>query len=170
MFDDVSGAQAMAYGLIQFLHSPCGPSYVAAHSAETTEEFQRALVAPLENFLRGASPATRSLVDSQGNVPSGRGRATLPGTMSAKYVCAAIISEAAAFIEEIGFGAQQKIDIFKAASELWTSWLPLKGWGNSRATSWKRYFAAADDDRLAGLRNEVRRHLGISMADVVSRK
>lgn len=169
-FDSVSAAQEMAAGLIDFLRGPGGPGFIAAHASEVSEEFQLQLADLLQKFLGGPYAVRASMLDKKGRMRAGRGKALLRGVMSARYICAAIVSEAAAFVAQHGFEPASKTDLYRAATHLWTSWIGLKGWGNSRLPSWKSYFEAASDDRLAGLRAEVRRHLSIRLAHEIRRK
>lgn len=169
-FVSVSSAQEMAAGLVDFLRGPGGPGFIAAHASEVSEEFQQQLIGSLEKFLAGSRTARASMLDETGRIRAGRGKAVLPGMMSARYTCAAIVSEAAAFVEEYRFAPTSKVNLYRAATHLWTSWIRLNGWGNSRLPSWKSYFEATADDRLAGLRREVRRHLSIRRAHELRRK
>jgi hypothetical protein len=171
LFDSVSSAQRMAIGFIEFLQTPLGPGFVSAHSPEVGEDFQRQLIEPLQQVVRGMHPVAASMLDARGKVRSGRGKAFLPGQMPARYLCAAIVSEAARFLEQNGLAAPPKTNLNNSATYLWTSLLPpLKGWGTNRAPSWNRYFNGAEDPRLAALRREVSRHLSIEMADAIRRK
>src|SRR4051812_42924858 len=91
-----------------------------------------------------ASQALRSpeLVNSDGTVRRGRGRVLLPGTMGAKYVCAAIVAEIRAALQQTGHSVLSKRDSYRAAQELWASFIPPKNWGDP-SNGWKRYFDAA---------------------------
>jgi len=164
LFKSVSSAQRMAIGLIDFLQTPLGPGFVSAHAPEVDEDFQHQLIEPLQKVVRGMNAVPASMLDGRGKVRSGRGKALLPGSMPARYVCAAIISEAAMFLVQKGLSAPSKAKLSKSATHLWTSLLPpLEGWGKSRSPSWIRYFKAAEDPRLSTLRQEVLRYLSIEM-------
>jgi len=141
-----------------------GPGFVAAHAPEIDEDFRLHLIEPLQKIARSMNSVPASMLDARGKIRSGRGKALLPGSMPARYICAAIISEAVRFLEQKGLSAPTKAKLNQSATHLWTSLLPpLKGWGESRSPSWTRYFKAAEDPRLATLRQEVFRHLSIEM-------
>jgi hypothetical protein len=164
LFEAVSSAQRMAIGFIEFLQTPHGPGFVAAHAPEIDEDFRLHLIEPLQKIARSMNSVPASMLDARGKIRSGRGKALLPGSMPARYICAAIISEAVRFLEQKGLSAPTKAKLNQSATHLWTSLLPpLKGWGESRSPSWTRYFKAAEDPRLATLRQEVFRHLSIEM-------
>jgi hypothetical protein len=170
LFKSITSAQRMAIGFIEYLQTPHGPGFVSAHAPEIDEDFQRQLIEPLQKLLQGMNSVPASMLDARGKVRSGRGKALLPGSMPARYICAAIISEAARFLEQKGLSAPAKTKLNKSATHLWMSLLPpLMGWGESRSPSWTRYFKAAEDPRLSALRQEVFRHLSIGI-DHASRR
>jgi hypothetical protein len=171
LFKSVTSAQSMAIGLIEFLQTPLRSSFISAHTTELDEDLLRQQVEPLQEVVRGMQSVRASMLNARGKVRSGRGKALLPSQMAARYTCAAIVSEAAGFLEQKGLAAPSKTKMKNSAGHLWTSLLPpLEGWGRTRSPSWNIYFKGADDPRLSALRREVHRHLSIGMTDSSRRK
>ncbi|MGH6711222.1 MAG: hypothetical protein ACREEK_19895 [Bradyrhizobium sp.] len=169
-FEANAAANRDARRLIEFLQQPFATEFLTAHSPQS-EELKHQFEPLLLQLLVATHKAHKTLLDEHGNVPSGAGRARLPGGLKpARYVCAAIIMEAAEFLAENGFGTPSKAALYDAATELWSSLLDLAGWGNARRYSWKIYFEGAGDDSLISLRHEVRRYLDIEMSLFSRRK
>lgn len=165
----LTSAQQDALRLLDFLQKPLAYDFLAAHS--TDADGLRDQLGPfLSKFVVGSRTAYTSLTDERGKVPPGRGKAQLPGQMRARSVCAAVIAESAVFLAEHGARQVPVVRLYDAATNLWTSLLPLEGWGDQRRESWKSSFKTTDDDRLVCLRMEVRRWLGICRANSIRRE
>lgn len=160
-----ASANADARRLLEFLQKPFATEFLAAHSQQS-EALRHQLEPLLLELLVVTHKAHKAQIDEYGEkVPSGRGKARLPGGLPpARYVCAAIVMETAEFLARNGFGMPPKTALFDAATQLWTSLLELDGWGDGRRNGWKIYFEAAGDDSLIDLRREVRRWLEIEMS------
>lgn len=157
--------------VLKFLQNSFATELLVAHSPES--EALRHQVEPLlQGLLMATHKVHKALTEEHGdNVQAGRGRARLPGCLpAARYVCAAIIVEAADFLTRNGFDTPPKTALYDAATALWTSLLPLNGWGDGRRNGWRIYFKAAGDDSLIDLRREVRRWLEIEMSLFSRRK
>ncbi|MBR1267666.1 hypothetical protein JQ629_09115 [Bradyrhizobium sp. AUGA SZCCT0222] len=163
-FETNAAANHDARRLFEFLQQPFVTDFLTAHSPQS-EGLRHQFEPFLLQILVATHEARKTLLDEHGKVPSGAGRARLPGALPpARYVCAAIIMEAAQFLAENGFSTPSKTALYDAATELWTSLLPLEGWGNTRRFGWKSYFDDNGDDSLIRLRHEVRRQLDIEMS------
>jgi hypothetical protein len=143
------------------LQNPFVRGILVANSDISSETFLDGLVDSQSKLAALAHQALNSpqIVQNDGAVRRGRAKALLPGVMSARYVCAAIIAEITVFLTQMGRPVPSNRNSYRAAQELWTSWIPSKPWGDDPLTAWKRYFKAADDPRLQSIRKRVRRHL-----------
>lgn len=168
-FQTLTSAQQNTLQLLDFLQKPFAFDFLAARSPDA-EGLREQLQPLLSLFVASIRTAYTSLTDEQGKVLPGRGKAQLPGQVKTRSVCAAVITETDAFLGELGFQRVPAVRLYDAATNLWTSLLPLKGWGDKRRDSWKASFKAADDVRLINLRTEVRRWLGICRTNSIRRE
>ncbi|MCK1303788.1 hypothetical protein IVB33_17180 [Bradyrhizobium sp. 24] len=165
----VSSAQSQTLALHDAMRGPLA-GHVALQTPSMTEEFQEQLALDLQRYYNALGTTKKTMTDEKGHLKSGRGKTHLLNTKPARYVCAAIIAEAGAFLTTNRFSAPKKTAMYDSATYLWTSLLPIGGWGSSRQPSWRHYFEAAADPSLDSLRREVHRQLAIRLGDTAWRK
>jgi hypothetical protein len=127
----------------------------------------RKLDAELKEIKRQAEAALLSpyLVTEARQAKAGRARALPPMESSTRALCAAVVLEAWAHFHDGEYPvASNHLRLWAAAGEYWRACggVIKGGWLNGRPSAWAPYFKEASEDSLAGIREELRRHMKLS--------
>lgn len=164
MWESLARGGTLAIELQDILRNSAVTGFLVTNSKLESEEFLKSLATELSKLSGYAAEARKSplLVGKNGKILAGASKPLLPGVMSAKYVCAAIVSEVISFFVERGLPQLSKRRAHAAAEKFWAAWpTKEKGARSDPTKGWTRYFKTADDARLKSLRDEVRLHLRI---------
>jgi hypothetical protein len=146
------------------LQDPELPAFLKADQTGTAVPAQ--FGALLNEIKRQADAALLSpyLVNQAGQTKAGRGRALPPMASSPRAFCAAVILEAWARFHDGEYpAASNHLQLWAAAEEYWRACGGVKGgWDYGRPTAWRPYFKEASEDSLAGVRDQLRRHMKLS--------
>jgi hypothetical protein len=130
----------------------------------------RQLGALLKEIGRQADAAMSSpyLVSGVGQTKAGRGRALLPSASRPRAFCAAVILEAWAHFHDGEYPrASNHTLLWTAAEEYWRACGGVtNGSGSGSLSAWRPYFKEASEGSLAGVREELRRHMAASAARI----
>jgi hypothetical protein len=156
----LAAVEAASAALVAALNDNATMEFLSTE-ATATHAKRTLLTQVLLDLGRGAREAQGSpaLSTEKGRTRSGGGRALLPQTFSPEVYCAAIITEAWAFIRGQP-PAPSNLDAAAAAATLWKlSGGSTNGWGTNHLNAWRPCFVEADSPEVSTIRKELRRHL-----------
>jgi hypothetical protein len=150
---------AAADVLIAALNHTATREFLDAADTETAAEYDAIALSNLKNRATNGLKLP-SLATPRGRTRSGRGKALLPGSVSPKVFCAAIVAEAWNVVRG-GYPAPSNLEAAAIADLFWeASGGPAAGgWGGNQLKAWRPFFIEASESHVDEIKGKIRHYL-----------